>query len=103
MLSLVVREQTLGDYGTVLNRQLSHGSGLAVATGDELIPRKARVPFGQAVEVLDGGPDLVQGRLDLYRLGNMKSLKRSRQPDACSKCSRESKNNHGCFHSLFLP
>src|SRR5207247_7571830 len=103
MLGLVVRKQTLGDYGTVLNRQLSHGSGLAVATGDELIARKAWVPFGQAVEVLDCGPDFVQGCLDLYRLGNVKSLKRSRQPGACSKCSRVSQNNHKCFHSFFLP
>src|SRR6476646_3871796 len=98
MLSLVVCEQALGDYRSVLYCQPAHGTNLAIATRYQFITGKAWMPLGHAIEILDRGPNFFRGRLDLHRLRDVKSLRGSRHRSDRGKCGGETKSNEWCFH-----
>src|SRR5437763_537776 len=58
MMRRVEGEQPFGECRAVLDGEFSHRTDLAVASGDQLVAREARMPFVQAVEVPHGRPDL---------------------------------------------
>src|SRR5204862_7733756 len=95
-------EQPFGECRAVLDGEFSHRADLAVASGDQLVAREARMPFVQAVEVPHGRPDLVDGRLDLDGLADPNGFRGIGPARAARKRRAKTQNHHGEFH-LSLP
>src|SRR5450756_1577604 len=95
-----VSEQFLRKRWATFDCERTHGAHLVIGAFDDLVFGKARMPFVQTVEVLDGRPDLRHRRLDLDCFHDLQSLRRGGQHGPRSSQSNKCQHGNTSFHVI---